>query len=268
MDVLAKAQALMARELAKAQAKEKQNKDEPSRDLVDNTVTKSKALTRAYYRFGLVEKRVMEAVVSKINPVSADKPQPIKLTAVEYAKAFNVDEKHAYEHLEKAGKAIMRRVIQVQESEKVLREMVLATEAVYNEGEGSVTIELYHKIVPHLVGLRNKLHTKYSLADGVDFSSSYTWRLYEILLSHQMPKKFTGGLIMGEWTYSVDELRKLLGVPKSYQWVHINDMLQKSVKEIKQGASINIEIERIKTSRKITHLKFQFAEEEQQKLKL
>ena len=42
------------------------------RDVADNSVTKSNALARAYYRFGLVEKRCMEALISKLNPLRSD----------------------------------------------------------------------------------------------------------------------------------------------------------------------------------------------------
>lgn len=262
LDLIQRARALEARARERENKQHTANRQDESRSLTDNTVTKSNALARAYYRFGLVEKRVMEAVVSKLNPLTADKPQPIRITAQEYADAFSCHEKTAYRDLEAAGKAIVRRIIQVRESDSILHEFPLASRATYNsaDGAGSVTIVLSSEITPHLIDLRNRQFVKYGLKECCDFSSSYTWRLYEVLLSHQMDKKFTGGLIAGEWRYEIGELRKLLGVPISYQWVHISKMLDHSRAEILEHAKIQIEIERIKTGRRISHLKFQFAE--------
>ena len=84
------------------------------RDVADNSVTKSNALARAYYRFGLVEKRCMEALISKLNPLRSDADyQDIELSAVEYAKAYGVSEKHAYQHLASAGDSLVNRVITI-----------------------------------------------------------------------------------------------------------------------------------------------------------
>lgn len=53
----------------------------------------------------------------------------------------------------------------------------------------------------------------------------------------------------------------MLGVPKSYQWCHVQDqVLDISKKELFEKSNIQLEVERIKTGRKITHLKFTFAE--------
>ena len=78
-------------------------------DLADNTVTKSNALSRAYYRLGLVEKRCMEALISKLNPLRHDnKHQDIELSAIEYSKAYGVSEKVAYRDLANAVDALTK----------------------------------------------------------------------------------------------------------------------------------------------------------------
>lgn len=245
---------------AKLEEEEKYKPNENSASLEENTVTKSNALARAYYRFGLVEKRVMEALISKLNPqLSTHKLQPIQLNASDYAKAFNVSPKHAYEQLTDAIDALLHRVIVVRETDR-LRKLNLTTEAVYEETKGTITVTFSPLVTPHLIGLKKKF-TKYPLQATVNFRSSYSWRIYELLVSWAKDPKLTGGILAGWFTVKVDELREMLGVPNSYQW---NDLRRKvlhvATEELKSKAQISLGIERIKSARKITHLKFTFAQ--------
>lgn len=239
-------------------------------EIANNTVTKSHALSRAYYRFGLVEKRCMEALISKLNPMRGDNPQEIELLATEYLKAFPDTGKHAYEHLERAGDALVNRVITVDSPRAgVARDKIpLMLIVSYQPKAGKITCEFNPKIIPHLLGLKRKF-SSYPLRDAVNFSSSYTWRFYEIL-SSWVDKKRSEGVFVG-WIdkQSIGELREMLGVPDSYQWVNFQKQVLDVVeKELREKANIFIHFERIKTGRKITHLNIKFIENEQQKLPL
>ena len=113
--------------------------------------------------------------------------------------------------------------------------------------------------------MRDKF-SSYPLRDVVNFSSSYTWRFYELLASWA-DKKST--LFVG-WikNQSVEELRDMLGVPESYKWSDFQKQLDLIKTELREKANIFIHFERKKTGRKITHLNIQFIEDEQQKLPL
>jgi plasmid replication initiation protein len=234
---------------------------DPRHELIENNVTKSNALSRAYYRFGLVEKRCMEALISKLNPLRNDNFQEIELRAVDYAKTFNVSEKIAYRDLESAVHGLMRRVISAEEpgKRKPKRiEFTLMAKAEYIEDEGRVICVYNPLIVPYLIGLREKF-SSYPLKAAVDFSSSYTWRIYELLVSWAQNKKDTEGVFVGWFTPSVDELRQMLGVPDSYKWSDFQkQVLEVAKTELLEKANIHVNITRIKTSRKITHLKIEF----------
>lgn len=244
---------------------------DPLHEVADNTVTKSHALSRAYYRFGIVEKRCMEALISKLNPLRSDNPQEIELLATEYVKTFPDVGKHAYEHLEKAGDALVNRVIVIESPRRgvTYEKIPLMSIVRYQPKEGKIICEFNSHIVPHLIGLREKF-SSYPLRKAVNFSSSYAWRFYEVLVSWAQPKNKTVGRFMG-WIdrQSVDDLREMLGVPKSYKWSDFQKQVLDVVEsELREKANIYINFERVKTGRKITHLNIKFAENDQQQLPL
>lgn len=245
---------------------------DPLHDVADNTVTKSHALSRAYYRLGIVEKRCMEGLISKLHPLRGDNHQIIELSAIEYCKAYGVSNKVAYRDISSAVDALMHRVITTDRKElnkKGKSTFTLMSSAEYMDDEGKIACEFNYHVVPHLVGMREKF-SSYPLRKAVNFSSSYTWRFYEILVSWAQPKSKVGCRFMG-WIdrQNIEELRDMLGVPASYRWdnfkVQVLDIVEH---ELREKADIFISFERVKTGRKITHLNIKFAENDQQQLPL
>jgi plasmid replication initiation protein len=237
---------------------------DPRHELTENSVTKSNALCRAYYRFGLVEKRCMEAMISKLNPLRKDNIQEIELRAIDYAKAFGVDERIAYRDIASAAYELIRQVISAEDEDgKGRTEFTLMSKARYRESEGRIVCMFNPLIVPHLMGLYGDF-AKYPLKDAANFSSSYTWRFYELLVSWSQDKKKTGGVFVGLLTVEVDELRKMMGVSGGYNWAMFQArVLDVAQTELKEKAHISVKITNQKTSRKITHLKIEFIEDEQ-----
>jgi len=234
-----------------------------SRDIEKNSVTKSNALARAYYRFNLVEKRAMEALISQINPEgnSQDVLQTLTLKATDYAKVYNVTPKSAYRELEAAVSGLMHRVFSVK-GVRGREEFTLMSNAQYLEGQGAITCSFNSYIVKHLVDLHVKF-TKYPLKTTAAFKSSYTWRFYELLVSWAKHPKFTDGLFAGWCNIGVDELRKMLGVPESYQWINFkNQVIAVAQKELESNLGISMEFKYFKTGKKITSIKIIFLEQE------
>jgi len=260
-----KLEKIITRIEAKAKAKKNEvfidEAEDCGRDLARNSVTKSNVLVRGYYRFSLIEKRVMEALISQLNPMDTDKSklQKIELKAINYAKTFNVPEKHAYEHLESAVTGLMHRVFSVSDP-GMREEFTLMSNAKYMKGEGCIFCSFNPYVVPHLIGLKQRF-SKYPLRITANFKSSYTWRIYEILVSWAQDPKLTDGIFAGWFTSETNELRKMLGVPDSYRWSDFKrQVLENSELELREKANIELKFELIKTGRKITHLKFTFAE--------
>lgn len=245
------------------------NKDSVGkRNLTDNTVTQSNALSRAYYRFSLAEKRVMESLISRLHPQRNDNDlQDIKLLATDYANTYKVDLKNAYRDLTKAADGLLSRVIVSTEPPYTIKN-TLMTQAKYHVNQGHITCTLNPAIVPHLIGMREKFNS-YPLSKTVDFSSSYTWRLYEILVSWAQPKADTDGVFCGWFEVDVDELRKMLGVPASYNQGRFKQViLDVTTNELLHKTDVDVQFSPQKTGRKITSYKITFAENEQQQIPL
>ena len=243
---------------------------EESRDIRKNTVTKSHGLTRAFYRFGLVEKRCMESLISKLHPMRTDNPQRLELTAKEYSEAYGVALTTAYRDIANATDNLLEQVITADLDKGKAGEKIrfnLMDFAEYRESEGRIVCGFTYTAMPLLVGLTSKF-SSYPLSQAVSFKSSYTWRFYELLVSWAKPKELEGRF--GGWikNQSVDELRQMLGVPKSYRWVNVQRILDKATEELKQELNVRVFVERKKTGRKITHMDIKFIEDEQQKLPL
>jgi len=177
--------------------------------------------------------------------------------------AYQVTKNIAYHDIAQAVEALMHRVIKADRSDgqKGQFELTLMSFAEYKADEGEIVCAFNNLIVPHLMGLKEKF-SRYPLKKNVNFSSTYTWRFYEVLVSWAQPTKHTDGRFMG-WIdrQSVDELRDMLGVPKSYKWSDFQkQVLTVAQTELQDKANIFVTFERIKTSRKITHLTIKFIE--------
>ncbi len=83
-------------------------------------------------------------------------------------------------------------------------------------------------------------------------------------MSWAQDKKKTGGVFVGWLTVEVDELRQMMGVPDGYNWAMFQArVLDVAQTELKEKAHLSVNITNQKTSRKITHLKIEFIEDEQ-----
>lgn len=235
-------------------------------ELIENTVTKSNFLARAKHGFSLVELRVMEMFISKLNPVGMQlniyQTVDMRLSALEYAKASNITEKSAYRELERTVDALQTKIIETREEDakgrlkRVKRPLMFKAE--YVDKEGYVDASFHPEFIPHLVGLREQF-TKYALADVLKFKSEYTWRIYEMCMSVKRSKNATLGI-------SVSDLRERLSIPESYRWINLKRVIEKAQLEIKTKTSYELVVSMKKTGREFTWLEFTISKKSQTEL--
>lgn len=243
--------------------------DDERHELTENKVTKSNALCRAYYRYPIVPKRCMEALISMLDPRAANTEQLqfLELKATDYAKAYGVDEKLAYRDIESAATVLMGKVLNVDEDGNRV-DYTLMSRVAYLKSEGKIVATFNPLVAKHLVGLRERF-ASYPLTKSVNFKSTYSWRLYELMVSWAQDPKLTGGIMAGWFTVEVDSLREMLGFPKSQNFSTFKSrVIERSQAELLKETNVHLSAEYIKTGRKITHIKFEFIEDEQQQLPL
>jgi len=216
-------------------------------------------LTRAYYRFNLAEKRVMETLISKVNPrISRESISKVEVTAIDFAKCYGIPPTLAYRQLSAASDKLLTKFITIPISENKKMKINLTSSALYEKDSGKITITLNEMAKPHLLNL-SKQFTKYPVKSVVNFKSSYTWRLYEIIISWAKDPKKASGKIEGWFKVGVEEIRDMLGAPKSYRWSNLKrKALNVAIDEIKTKAGIVIELEEEKSGKSVASVKFTF----------
>lgn len=132
----------------------------------------------------------------------------VRLSAADYAEAFDVTLDTAYNQLHDASENLFKRYIRtVRKTRKGIEEYKFrwVGGVRYHKGEGWVELDWWHEVVPHLFGLRAEF-TGYKLKQAAALRSAYSWRLFEVLQSW-------GGT--GRYQPSIEAFCKAMDAPDS-----------------------------------------------------
>lgn len=215
----------------------------------------SNLIVNAAHSLNLSEKRLVSAAMAKLDSLAKSTPsKPIRITAVEFAECFGVDERTAYDQLKKGANTLfnryIKRVHQTARGEAV--EKIRWVDRVsYQNGEGFVEMNFTQHVAPYLVDLEKRF-TSYKLEQTRALRSIHSWRLYENLKRWETT---------GKWIVEIDEFHRVMESPPSYQlnfaqlrkWV-----IEPAVKELREVNNLDIEWMTRKTGRKVTRLVFIF----------
>lgn len=236
-------------------------------------VTMSNALTRAAHGLTLGEKRVIAWAVSTLDSRQVLKPGEVpttRISAMDYAKEFEVDADTAYTQLQGAAKALYNRSITFYEpahkrNGKPLQptkvQMRWVGEAKYQAGEGWIELAWWPKLLPHLTGLR-KQFTSYQLQQASALRSVYSWRLLELLTRF----KSTGNA-----EYTVEDFAASMEATDKQRADFAalrRKMIEPAVKELTEKDGWLIQWEAVKAGRKVKSLRFTFMRNPQGSLPL
>lgn len=121
-------------------------------------------------------------------------------------------------------------------------------------GEGIARIRLSNSLKPYLLELKENF-TKYELINVLALKSGYSVRLYELFKSY---------LWVGNWKVSLEEIKEILQIKDKYPEFKIlkRDVLERALKEINTYTDIVVEMETIRSGRKIAALKFNIREKQ------
>ena len=234
-------------------------------------VTMSNALTRAGHGLTLAEKRVIAWAVATLDSRQVLKPGEVpttRISAMEFAAEFKVDNDTAYDQLQAAAKALYNRSITFYEpahkrNGKPLPptkvQMRWVGEAKYQAGEGWIELAWWPKLLPHLTGLK-KQFTSYQLQQASALRSVYSWRLLELL------ERFKS---TGRAEYTIEDFAASMDATEKQRADFAalrRKMIEPAVKELTEKDGWLIQWTPIKAGRRVAGVRFSFMRNPQGRL--
>ena len=233
--------------------------------LSNRNVTMSNLIVNASHALNLSEKRIVSVAMAKLDSITKAPPnKPIKISAVEFAECFGIDDRTAYDQLRHGSQHLFQRYItrtyQTPRGEAV-EKIRWIDRIAYQDGEGTVELNFTAHVAPYLTALEKRF-TTYKLQQTSALRSVHSWRLFENLKRWEST---------GKWLVEIDEFHRVMESTKSYQenfaqlrkWV-----IEPAVKELRVVGDLEITWSPHKTGRKVSKLLFLFKPTEQMSLPL
>lgn len=221
---------------------------------------KSNWLIEASYRMTLQEQRFILSCIGKLNP-QKPVPKTMMLTAKELLANFpDIGKTNAENVLRDAVDKLWERSVIVTDPEQTEEFRWIDKRIRYHKGEARVMVRFSEDIAKYLTQMSEQF-TKVALKNVSGLKSAYSIRIYELCQQFIKTKVREIG---------VDEFRELLQITDSYsEFKYLNKfVIQPSIKELNAKSNLNIEVEKVKTGRRITGLRFTFKEKDQMQLDL
>ncbi|TXJ10188.1 MAG: RepB family plasmid replication initiator protein [Acinetobacter sp.] len=224
-------------------------------------IKKSNDLIEARYRLTLGEQRLVLLLASQIRKDDKDfNSYEIKVS--DFAEMFDLKtDKSLYEKVEKIADDLLGKKLYLKNDSKNFEGTVWLSYVKYVRGSGIIKLRFDDCLKPYLLQLKNSINgfTQYKLHTVLNFKSSYSIRLYE-LLKMEVWKAEKLGKTQFEKNFALDEYRQILGIDKKAYPVFADFRrwtIEPPVKEISEQTELNIfEKKYIKTGRKITGITF------------
>lgn len=212
----------------------------------ENWIYQSNKLIEASHSFTVLEQKLIRLLASMIKKDDVDLKE-YKFKAVDLSGILGIHQKSIYRELDKVTDRLMLRVIKVKnnEAEKFKKYHLIKNTAFEN---GILTMKIDEEMKEFYLEL--KQYTKYQLKNVMQFKSTYSFRLYELLKQYEK---------IGSRTINIDDLRIALDININ-QYPKYSNLKQKVIKvaidEMNNNTDIYIECEELKESRKVTSIKF------------
>lgn len=215
-------------------------------------VEQDNRLIEASYTLSLNEKRLVLLAISEAKKANFDE---ITLTPNTFHEEFGRTSDHSYRDLRKATERLYNRTIYNLEGHKN-RKTRWVYDCKFDEKRGLVKLSFAPSLRPYLLNLKARF-TQYHLSEVRSLASSYSIRLYELLMQF----KSTGELYIG-----LEKFRLEMGI-KDGQYKAYSDLrkwvLERAVKEINAQTPYIVKMGDKRAKRKVHTLMFFFERDEQ-----
>ena len=218
-------------------------------------VVKSNRLNMAIQNLSLSEVRILQLAIVDAretgNGLSLDKP--LSISALRYAKAFGVARQTAHEAILSAEKNLFDRRFSFLDTDDKLVKSRWVQRVKYLDDEASIEVILTYDVVNEITridGYEN-FFTQYLLEQTAKMQSTYSVRLYELLVQWKSAKKTP--------LLQLDCFRQQLGVGVDEYKLMSNfkkRVLDLAIKEINETSDLTVSYEQEKRGKRIVGFKF------------
>lgn len=220
-------------------------------------VVKSNKLVQALQSLTLSETRLIQLAIIDAREtgqgLSAD--EPLELSALRYAKAFNLSPDTAYLALIEAEDSLFKRQFTIANEDGSLTKSRWIQDANYKKGEGRILVTLTRVVIEHITKIDgfSQYFTSYHLKKTSDFKSVYAVRLYELLMQWKALGKTP--------IFELNKFRSQLGIAvNEYTRMEAfkRRVLDIAIDQINEFSDITVEYEQHKNGRSILGFSFNF----------
>ena len=232
------------------------------RHVSNKQVHVANVVTRGAQSLTLAEKRILFSGIAQLKGVNKD----VKITAIEYAETFGLDNDTAYTQLKTAAENIFNRYLTFTEtdSKKTKVTKVRWVDAYgYVDKEGYVIFSFSAKMFPYLFHLKSEF-TQYRLEQAGALRSLHSWRLLELLEQMKNADGKDGWLVI-----NIEDFHHAMESTPSYRsnFSKLRErVIEPSVKELNEKDNWAIHWEPLKRGRKVAALRFNFRRDPQERL--
>jgi plasmid replication initiation protein len=213
------------------------------------TVTKSNLLIESSYRLSLSEQRILLSCISQIS--NKDNTQKrFTLSVSDYAEMFEVGAKSAYREMYSAADKLFDRSIIIKNESVNTKFRWVQEQVVHAKGEGKIELVFSDRIVPYLFQLKEQF-TSYQLTHVSKLKSTYSIRLYELLMQFKSTKRRV---------IDVSDFRIFMGTGDKYATFKTfsQKVIKKAMDELNLKSNLNIKLEKLPKNRACKTLVFTF----------
>jgi len=204
-------------------------------------VVKDNKLIEAHFKLTKLEQHIVLSMVSKIHKDDVE----FKRYKMPIKEFFGAEYGSKYEEMKNATERLMQKIIKIKK-EKSFLQVAWLSSAEYYEGEGIVELEFSPKLKPYLLQLKEKF-TAYELANVIEFNSTYSIRIYELLKQYEKIKSRN---------IELDELQKMMGTEYKTFYDFKRKVIEIAERELKEKADIYFTYNPIKFGRKVNSIEF------------
>lgn len=227
--------------------------------MAQKLVVKDSALINASYRLDLVEQRlILLAIVEARDQAIKSFDGDLCIHAETYIKQFGVTRQAAYISLKEACDSLFERQFSYKRMTPKNNVEIVKSRWVqrisYVENEARVALRFADDVIPFITQLE-KQFTSYELSQVSNLTSTYSIRLYELLIAWRS----TGETPV----FELEEFRNKLGL-NAEDYTVMGDfkkrVLDLAIKQINDHTDISAEYEQHKRGRTITGFSFSFSQ--------